>query len=342
MRIFLAAVVAALIGWTAFWFIAAGRIEQGTAAYLDARRAEGYDIRHQGIAVGGYPYRFDLRVTAPEVAAPDGRFAWAAPELRAQALAYAPTHIIASLPDRQAVTLGETTIDVTSRRMQASLRTDLSPALPLDHMTLEAEGLALAAEAGWGLTTEKAIFATRRSQMTGAGPFAHDIILDVAQLMPDAALRQRMDPAGRMAPAIGPLRVDGTLTLDADVDRHLFQPQARLPEIQRIDLREGRLAWGDSQLELGGSLDFGPTGLAEGTLTVSVTGWQQILSLAVSLGLVPEGQRRTVEQGMRLLEATRFGPKTLDLTLPVREGVVLLGPLPVASLPRAVRQGIAQ
>lgn len=337
MRIILGTIVAALVAWTGWWFFAAGRIEQGTEGFLADMTGEGFDVRHGGVDVSGYPYRFDLVVTAPEVASPGGGLAWAAPEVRLQALAYAPSNIIATLPGRQALTVGDTVFDVTSRRMQANLRADLSPRLPLDHMTLEAEGLGIAADAGWALTAEKAIFATRRSQMTGAGPNAHDMVLTVADFVPDPALRARMDPASGMVASIGPLKLDATVTLDAPVDRMVFQAGARLPELTRLDLREGSLVWGESRIGVSGALDFGPTGLAEGTLQLKVTGWKDILRLAVSLGLVPEGQQRTVERVMRLMEATRFGPETLDLNLPVEDGVVLLGPLPVATLPSAFR-----
>lgn len=338
MRIILGAIVAGLVAWTGWWFFAAGRVETGTGDFLTGLTARGYSVRHGEVDVGGYPYRFDLRVETPEIATPDGRIAWAAPEVRVQALAYEPTHLIATLPPQQALSLGDTLLDITASRMQASLRTDMARSLPLDHMTLEAEGLGIAADAGWGLAAERAILATRRSQMTGAAPNAHDVVLTVAGFAPDAGLRQRIDPQERMAARIGPLNVDATVTLDAPVDRLMFEPEARLPELQRLDLRDGSLVWGDSRIEISGSLDFGPRGLAEGSLHLNVAGWQAMLNLAVSLGLVPEGQRRTVEQGMRLLEATQFGPKTLDLTLPVRDGVVLLGPLPVATLPQALRQ----
>lgn len=338
MRIILGTIVAALLAWTGWWFFAASRIEQGIERFVSDMASEGFDVRHGGIDVSGYPYRFDLVLTTPELASPSGTFAWAAPEVRLQALAYAPTDIIATLPDRQAVTVGDTVFDVTSRRMQANLRTDLALLLPLDHMTLEAQGLGIAADAGWALTAEKAIFATRRSQMTGAGANAHDVVLTVADFVPDPALRARMDPAGGMVASIGPLKLDATVTLDAPVDRMIFLAGARLPELTRLDLREGSLAWGESRVQVSGSLDFGPTGQADGTLQLQVTGWKDILRLAVSLGLVPEGQQRMVERVMRLMEATRFGPETLDLTLPVEEGVVLLGPLPVATLPSAFRR----
>lgn len=338
MRVVLGLILGGLILWTGLWFLAAGRIEDGTEAWLAGRAADGYDVRYEAIDVSGYPYRFDLHLTEPEIAAPDGRLAWRAPEARVQALAYTPTHLIATLPAQQALTLGDTTFDIRSDRMQASLRTGLSTALPLERMTAEADGLILAADAGWGLAAEKVVLATRTSEMTGASPYAHDVVLTAAAFTPDAALRAQIDPNGRMAPVIGPLKLDATVTLDAPVDRAVFEPEARLPELTRLDLRDGTLVWGEAKVALSGSLDFGPAGLANGTLRLSVAGWADILRLAASLGLVPEGQRRTVEQGMKFLEATRFGAKALDLTLPVREGVVLLGPLPIGHLPAALRQ----
>lgn len=337
MRFVLGIVVAGLVLWTGLWFLASHRIEGGMEDFMAARQAEGLVSDPGRIRLGGYPYRFDLSLTDTEFAAPDGGLTWRMPSLDVAALAYRPNHLIATLDGEQVIRRGEETIRVDSARLQASLRTRLAAGLPLDRLTAEAEALVLASDAGWGLAVREALAASRRSTEPGAGLFAHDISLAVEGIVPDAALRARIDPAGRLPPEIDSLRLNALVGLDREIDRALFAPDAPLPEIRGIVLRDAGLVWGEADLRLSGALDFDAAGLAHGDLRLTLTGWQSLLDLALSLGIVPEGQARNVERALRLLEMTALGARSIDVTMPVRSGTMMLGPLPVGTLPRASR-----
>jgi hypothetical protein len=73
----LAVVVAGIAGWTGYWFWLKGRVEQGVTDWIDARRAEGYEIADAGRRVGGFPARIEVTVTQPTIARP-GAWRWQA------------------------------------------------------------------------------------------------------------------------------------------------------------------------------------------------------------------------------------------------------------------------
>src|SRR5258707_1871383 len=55
--------IVALGGYTAFWFIVAGKIEQGLAEWAEGAGAQKIAASWQGLRVGGFPFAFDIKVT---------------------------------------------------------------------------------------------------------------------------------------------------------------------------------------------------------------------------------------------------------------------------------------
>jgi len=58
------ALVAALGAYCAYWFIAAGRIEEGVGRWADSLRAQNLDLAWRSARVGGFPFRFRLELSA--------------------------------------------------------------------------------------------------------------------------------------------------------------------------------------------------------------------------------------------------------------------------------------
>lgn len=64
--------VAGVGGYSAFWFIAAGRIADGVAQWAQAMRAQQLDLSWRSIAVGGYPFAFRVTLGRPRLSGPVG------------------------------------------------------------------------------------------------------------------------------------------------------------------------------------------------------------------------------------------------------------------------------
>ncbi|ANK79708.1 MAG: hypothetical protein TEF_02040 [Rhizobiales bacterium NRL2] len=80
--IILLAVVAAGVGYWFYWNALADGLERGFNRWVEQRRAEGVSVRHGAVEVTGFPYRLELHVAQPEIAAPRLNMApeWSADE----------------------------------------------------------------------------------------------------------------------------------------------------------------------------------------------------------------------------------------------------------------------
>ncbi|MGZ8996750.1 MAG: DUF2125 domain-containing protein, partial [Rhodospirillales bacterium] len=69
-----------LLGYTALWAVTAFQLRAGVLDWIEARQAEGYRVAHSRIALSGFPAVARVTVSAPAIAAPDGRalgWSWA-------------------------------------------------------------------------------------------------------------------------------------------------------------------------------------------------------------------------------------------------------------------------
>jgi hypothetical protein len=68
-------VVAAMIGYTIYWFTLADWLERASGRWIAARQSEGYRIGDTGRSVSGFPGRLTLTVTKPAIGR-DGDSSW--------------------------------------------------------------------------------------------------------------------------------------------------------------------------------------------------------------------------------------------------------------------------
>ncbi len=67
-------IILLLVSYTIYWFYMANQLTIGVEDWIDDQREAGYRMEHGGLDMSGFPYRFNLDVTAPDVTTPDG--AW--------------------------------------------------------------------------------------------------------------------------------------------------------------------------------------------------------------------------------------------------------------------------
>ena len=53
--------------WGAYWFVGSQAIEAGAGQWVADMQAQGLTVEQDGIAVSGFPSRFDLTVTRPSL-----------------------------------------------------------------------------------------------------------------------------------------------------------------------------------------------------------------------------------------------------------------------------------
>jgi len=110
-----------VIVYSVYWFYAASEIEQRAEAELDAYRAQGFDIKHQGLEVSGYPYRFVMDLEKPFLQTPDDTLTWQGESLKLVVQSYNLNHVIGYAPGRQIIENSGETFTTDSEGLQASL-----------------------------------------------------------------------------------------------------------------------------------------------------------------------------------------------------------------------------
>ena len=120
----LAAVIALLGAWSAYWFVASTLAQNYAAGARQQFAARGLSLACASEDWGGYPFRFEFSCKQPLFNLPGGQLLRSG-SLFAVAQAYDPTHVVALIDGPGALTLpGGVTYDITHDR--ATLSVDAS------------------------------------------------------------------------------------------------------------------------------------------------------------------------------------------------------------------------
>ena len=325
MRWFMGLFLALGVAWCGYWFIGARGFEAAAAAWIGEVNANGNVATHQGLAVQGFPYRFDLTVTEPRFSDPAAGMAWEAPFAQVLSLAYKPWHVILALPPEQRVTLRHEAMILRADKLQASIVVQPVTALPLDRTTLIGDKIVVAGDAGWTLRADSLRLATRRAE----GENAHELGLSLSNLSPDPALMALFDRV--LPPLVGLIRLDAVAAFSAPLDRTALESR---PRLTRLDITEARVDWGDLRATASGQVSADAAGFAEGTVNLRLENWRLALDVAQSMGLIAAKDRPLWDQAAGFLTLASSDKTAIELPLSFRDGLALIGPIPVGAAPR--------
>ncbi|MDZ4135084.1 MAG: DUF2125 domain-containing protein, partial [Paracoccaceae bacterium] len=215
--------------------VGARGLEKAARAWFAGQAAQGYLAQNAGLAVQGFPNRFDLTITAPRLSDPARGIGWQAPFVQILSLSYKPWHIIAALPPTQTLTLPGSALTLTSDKLQASLIVEPTPALTLDRLAIAGSRLTLRADAGWQISAQSARLATRQAQLLRN---THEIGIEINGLTPDPALTSALVPPADMPETIDQIALSLLLAFSGPIDR--FTPQSR-PVLMSLEVKEATL-----------------------------------------------------------------------------------------------------
>lgn len=326
MRLMLWIIAGLTALYCGYWALAARTLRTEAEATLAAMRAEGR-ADAAAIEVGGFPARFDVTLTAPQAASPDGRIRWSADALRLYALSYRPQHVIAIFPPEQRVAIGGETVTVTSAELSASAVFGLAPELPLDRAQAVGTEFSLVSGAGWAVAAD----VLRAAIRNGEAAAAHDIGIELAGITL-SGVPARIVTAGEVLPARGErFYLDATVTLDRPLDRVAAVEGVQL---RAVDIRSLALDWGPAGMSGRGAVALDDVGVPEGRIELSFRNWRAVLRLATALGLVRAETAPTVERALEGLATLGGNAEVLMLPLVFAGGRASLGPVPLGPAPR--------
>lgn len=327
MRALLGIVLAVAGLWAGYWWVGSTAVERGAVDWFAAQETQGITARNGGIEVAGFPNRFDLTVTAPDLSDPAQGIGWSAPFLQVFAMTWKPWHLIAALPNTQVIALPDQAVTLTSTQMMASLLMHPDTAIGLNETRFEASDLGLTSDLGWSLTVAQLNASTLEDQ-TRAN--THRLGLSVKDIVLGASLAQAVATADLPA-QIERLHLDAHALLTAPIDRHAGETH---PALTGIELADASLIWGALKLSAKGALKADETGSAEGEIAIRIEGWRRLPPLLVALGAVKPQLAPTIERALEVMAQGGSDPDVLDVVLKCAEGRMVLGPLPLGPAPR--------
>lgn len=322
------ALVAAILIHAIYWFVVAGGVDDRAEAWIAEQERAGFQISHQGLRVGGYPFRFSLRAEAPAITAPASEGGWRASldRLAASAQFYDLNHWIVTLD-------GPARLSAAGRRGPVVYVLDAEDArLSLAgaggatrRVGAELAGLTLTAEDGPAPAVEYAGEARLSGFIDAEDRFsfrveAMDLRLTEASVEPDVERA-----FGRTADL---MRMDGALTSWGAL-AHAGDPFAWTRAGGRLEIGAAQLVWGPADLNGAGDITLDRELRPTGRLSLVVTDPNTLIGALVEAGLVQEDQG----EALRLF-ALMAPRRDAGIALPFRlqDGGLFLGPARIGSI----------
>lgn len=322
-----ALIVLAPLGWSGYWYLAAEGQKDALAAWLDARRTEGWLAEAETIAIDGYPTRFERRLDALALADPEAGWSWSAPSLAMGSDAWDPTHVTVTFPETQSLAVPGQRFDVAATRMSALAAVVPSASLALRGLGFEADGLSVEGGDGLAFGAGRLSLALDRLAEDKAPANAYDAVVEAGAVRLPPALGRALGAED----ATGDLIARGQVVADRRLDRDVIEEGH--VGLRTLVLREGRLSYGGIAFDVSGRLDADARGYAEGSLDVVAQDWRRFLDGLVASGAVGEATATALRQGLRLVSLFSDDDR-LDIRLRFSDGRMRVGPVGIGQAPR--------
>lgn len=325
--ILLGVVVAAALGYTAYWFYVAGLVPQQLDAWADQQRARGWVVSYDDVQVGGFPFRLEATVAAPRLAQPNQASApsWQGERVGAVAHPWNLTHILFRFEGRQRLAFVERRqsriVDVTMAENAGSLRTS-TDGRPL-RLSFEADEMELVGvDLPGPATVRHAELHLRRNETTNR---LGDAALKVEGLRLPAGVEA---PLGRDIDLLNViLGLTGALPngLPASDAVIAWRDSGGTLDVQKFDM-----TWGSVQAEASGTLLLDETTRPAGAMTAKIRGHEALLDAAAATGRIRTRDLDLAKSALGLLAAAGGG--VLSVPVRLQNGQAYLGPILIGRL----------
>jgi hypothetical protein len=320
--------------YTAFWFIAAGRIEEGVVQGADALRAQNVDATWQGVRVGGYPLAFRVELSDARLRTTGGNVP---AELRAPSL-FASTRPWnyrvwqLAAPEGLSVAAGPTEAPVirvaahtASGSVVAASDGGVNIWLGLGDATADF-GLQMAARQTdlWvNLPPHPPQGHTEPAVAIALG--AHEVTLPTVP----APFRNPLDEVAFGTTLMGALPAG---------------PPRRAAEAWRdaggtLELDHFNLRWGTVAINGSGTLALDPDLQPIGGFSGTVAGYDELMNALVAAGRMRANDARLARLGLAMLaKAGPDGRPEISTSFTIQNGQMYLGPAKLGPVPRIIWQ----
>lgn len=321
----LATVVTALIAYTLYWNHGAGQARKALQDWAESKRGQGWTVGWSEIAVGGFPFRLTLTLTAPSLTSPAG-FHWDGPRLDASVVPLWPRHLRLSTSGTQYLgwpggERGITVTHATANVGHADLEAHVHDLRDLRDSGFAIADMALSLAALPGASGEPP---GGRNEPAPAWRFA----LSAQTLELGAPLRPGLGQTIALAEISG--RIVGAFD-DAP-------PLAALANWSKrggtIELERVALDWPPLGLEGDGTAALDPDGQPLAALSTRVIGLPALMDRLAQSGTIDVGSAQTAKTMLSLMaKPDPRGRAAIATPLTIQDGWLYLGPARLVAVP---------
>ncbi len=326
--------IGAVIAYSFYWNSLAAGLAEGTARWIEARRAEGYAVEHGGLEVRGFPYRLAIEIEQPRLAKPNHPAAW---DWRAEALTgylqpWDLGHVIFVVDGAQQVAW---TTD-GKRQSARILAEDARASLVLDGagQPVRYQGILQSGSfelAGVGPAAfAKALVAGRHNRGEDAERPAGSVDFAVHAV----ELELPAGSGGVLGREVALARLNSFLPVAAPGDPTEAALTAWRQAGGTVEVREMELIWGPLEVRGRGGTALDTALRPTGRLDVEIRGYDATLDALAAAGQMPDDNANTAKFALALLAKNGAdGRRFVAAPLVAEDGRLYLGPAEILKLP---------
>lgn len=319
--------------YSAYWHIAASRIEQAFEAWTIARTAEGYAVDFNNYAVTGFPGRLQLAIDQLKIANPEHRLTWSwhSDQVNVHIQPWNLSHAIVDFGNEQDVAWTTSEIpqqmhlNATSAKASFRFSDNRISRMDWDILRPSASGTNFPGQvsaARLQIHLRAADTDTDKKQSAQDGHDLHVMIEDI--LLPD-------DAGSFLGTKLPLLRAEILLPKPepTDIDQlAAWRDAGGIVEFTHLDMK-----WGTLDLRSSGTLTLDKEMRPLAALSADIRGYTDVIDGLARSGKMHKSIARNLRLGMQLLaKPGTDGQPVLSVPITAQDGMLFVGPLRIMML----------
>lgn len=323
----------AVAGYTAFWFVAAGEIENRIDDWAEEQRAQGVSIDADKTDVSGFPLRFSVKLDNPRVTNDRAGWTWESRDMRAEMRPwnFSEVRVVPGQINAMRYFDGTAWREVLCQIEDGQILLTLDGDQRISNVTLDMGGITVN-----GLWPDGAarIERLRGHGLANGGAAEHNGEALMAALeaeniyLPDGlndGLGDNLAFLNFNASLFGPIPDSEPVSIVHWRDSG-----------GTIELNSFRIRWGPLGIESNGTLALDSDLRPIGSLTADIIGYGDVIDALIMSNMIPLGDAFLAKVAFNMLaeKDENGGPPVLrSVPVTAQDGTVFVGPVKVAQVP---------
>lgn len=315
--------IAISVIYSVYWFATASIIEKKFGLAFE-EITSGAAVSLGNVEVTGYPKEFDVMLQDFSVNV-ENTISWSTPEIHLVAASLNPTRLGLDLSRPHAIggRWGDMTVD--TERAQIIALFSRTTALLLHDLRFALEGAVLEHTQGFGVSAEKVIAVLKYLEGAESGVYRLETEITGANI--SKIVSNLPEGHARLGPIVGVVDVVFTSPWSAG------GLTSELPVFRGALLHKLTAGIGSSDLALTGKLHINADATVSGQVTLTVTKWRELLTLAKKMGKIDAEGEEIFAEMLTEVEKLSGQPETLELPLIIKNGAVTYGVFTLGLVP---------